>query len=89
MSDGVIECWLHGIKVLSSTKCDYWKGKTCGEVSSCFYKSRVARYQYLKAKKEGWLDDERAKIGDGDIGRQEEASNMDEKEVQNVDDAFW
>ena len=71
------------MKVLPTTRCDYWKDekgnqKKCGDVPACFYKSSVARWQYLAAKKHnpaGEVDDE--------------VDDVEEKQVENVDDAFW
>jgi len=51
----LIECWKHGVKVSPTTKCNHWKDKDgkpkrCGDVPACFYKTRVAKYQFIKAK---------------------------------------
>ena len=75
MGNELIECWRHGVKVLSSTKCDYWEGKTCGEVPACFYKTRNAKWQYFEAKK--------------NPAEPEEEIQDEDEEVQGVDDAFW
>lgn len=51
----IIECWKHGVKITPNTKCNHWKDdkgnpKKCGDVPACFYKTNVAKYQYIKAQ---------------------------------------
>lgn len=48
----VIECWKEGIKVIPTTKCNHFEeGETCGDRPNCFFKTKVARWQFLNAKK--------------------------------------
>lgn len=75
MGNELIECWRHGVKVLPSTKCDYWENKICGDVPACFFKTKVAKWQYFEGKKN---EDE-----------PNEEIETEVKEVKNVDDAFW
>ena len=73
----LIDCWKHGVKVLPGTKCSHFEeGKTCGDHPDCFYKSRVAKWQHFEAKKHNPA---------GDV----EENEVEEKHVENVDDAFW
>lgn len=45
----IIECWKHGIKVTDRTMCDQFN-LPCGEVSKCYYKTKMAKHDFFEAK---------------------------------------
>jgi len=80
----IIECWKHGIKVSSSTECDYWKDeegkpKRYGDVESCFFRTKVAKWQYFEAKK----------LEEAGVVADDDEDNKPKRKPRQVDEAFF